>query len=81
MTSNVDIVEREDALLVRIVLGDVRPEDVTIDATDRLLFVHVGTFARSFYLPAEVEGAAAIAIMSEGVLTVRMPRRDAVFAA
>lgn len=81
MTSNVDIVDREDALLVRIALGDVRPEDVTIDATDQLLFVHVGTFARSIYLPAGVEGAAAIAIMSEGVLTVRIPRRDAMFAA
>lgn len=77
----VDILEREDALLVRIALGDVAPEDVTIDATDRLLFVRGGTFSRSFYLPPTVEGAAAIAIMSDGVLTVRIPRRDAMVAA
>jgi HSP20 family molecular chaperone IbpA len=43
--------------------------------------VRGGAFSRSFYLPANVEGAAAIAIMSGGVLTVRIPRRDAMFAA
>jgi HSP20 family molecular chaperone IbpA len=77
----VDIVEGEDALLFRIALGDVCPEDVTIAATDRVLFVRGGDFSRSFYLPGDVEGAAALAIMSDGVLTVRIPRRDAMFAA
>ena len=80
-TSGVDIIEGEDALLVRIALGDVPPEDVTIDATDRLLFVRGGAFSRSFYLPAHVEGSAAIAILSDGILTVRIPRRDEIFAA
>lgn len=82
-TPPVDILEEDDAVLVRMDLAGVRPEDVRIEATARLLVVRgererpYGMFARSFRLPETVEGAAAVAIMNEGVLTVRIPRRSA----
>lgn len=71
----VDVSEDDDALLVRVALGDVRPEDVKIDAKGGLLSIHHGVFSRSFELPDTVDGEGAIAIMSDGVLTVRVPRR------
>ena len=86
-TPVVDICEEDDAVLVRVDLADVRPEDVQIDATDRVLSIRGerrrgrarehGAFARAFQLPPTLDGRAAIAIMSDGVLTVRIPRRRA----
>jgi HSP20 family molecular chaperone IbpA len=73
----VTIVEESDALLVRTHLGDVRPEDVKIVANDRFLTIRGGAVWRSFELPDTVDGAAAIAIMNDGFLTVRIPRRAA----
>jgi HSP20 family protein len=81
------ITEDEGALLVRVDLGDVRPENVKIDAKERLLTIHgerawpYGAFCRSFPLPETVDGAAAVAIMSDGVLTIRIPPRSDTFAA
>lgn len=82
-TPAVDILEQEDAVLVRVDLGGVHPEDVRIEATERLLTIRgerarpYEMFARSFQLPETVEGEAAVAIMSEGILTVRIPKRCA----
>ena len=69
------LVVEEDAILVRAKLGDVRPEEVKIVATERLLTIRGGPVSRSFELPTTVDGTAAVAIMNDGVLTVRIPRR------
>jgi HSP20 family molecular chaperone IbpA len=74
-TPAVDVHEETDALIVRVVLGDVHPENVKIIATDRLLTIRHAVFSRSFELPESIDGSDAIAIMSDGVLTVRVPRR------
>lgn len=80
-TPAVDILEESDAVLVRMELAGVQPEDVRIEATPRLLTIRgererpYEQFSRSFELPETVEGAAAVAIMNEGVLTVRIPKR------
>lgn len=36
-----------------------------------------GVFARKFSVPESVDGAAAAAVMADGVLTVRLPKRAA----
>lgn len=78
-TPVVDIFEEADAVRVRVDLAGVRPEDVQLDATERLLTIRgkrgLERFSRTFQLPASVQGEAAVAIMSEGILTVRIPRR------
>lgn len=94
-TPAVDIFEDEDAVLVRVELPGVRPEDVQIDTSRRMLTVRgerrlenaenpagyhrlersFGTFLRTFQLPDDVDGADAVAVMSDGVLTVRIPKR------
>lgn len=91
----VDIFEDDDAVLVRVELPGVRPEDVQIDATEHMLTVRgerrresaarpggyhrieraFGAFSRSFRLPDDVDGESAAAVMSDGVLTVRIPKR------
>ena len=84
-----EIVEQRDAVIVRLHLAGVRPDDVHIEAQARHLVVGgIGgpevphaSFVRTFPLPDDVEGEGAIAIMSDGVLTVRIPRRRAEFAA
>jgi HSP20 family protein len=35
-----------------------------------------GAFCRAFALPDEVDGSEAIAVMAEGVLTLRVPKRE-----
>ncbi len=91
----VDIFEDDDAVLVRVELPGVRPEDVQIDASEQMLTVRgerrresaakpggyhrveraFGAFSRSFRLPDDVDGASVAAVMSDGVLTVRIPKR------
>lgn len=75
--TSVEIFEGDDAVLVRITLDGVRPEDVVIDADERLLAIHAKSFMNAFQLPVTVDGRGAIAVMSDGVLTVRIPRRGA----
>jgi HSP20 family protein len=82
-TPVVDIFEEDEAVLVRVELPGVRPEDVRIDARARLLTIDgerehpCGSFSRTFQLPDTVDGESAIAIMSDGILSVRIPRRCA----
>jgi HSP20 family protein len=35
-----------------------------------------GVFARTFALPEGVDGGQAVAVMAEGVLTIRIPKRE-----
>lgn len=94
-TPAVDIFEDDDAVLVRVELPGVRPEDVQIDTDAHMLTVRgqrrresaarpggyhrlersFGAFSRTFRLPEDVDGSDAVAVMSDGVLTVRIPRR------
>ncbi len=36
-----------------------------------------GAFCRRFALPDTVDGASAVAVIAEGVLTIRIPKREA----
>lgn len=90
----IDIFEDEAAVLVKVELPGVRPEDVVIDTSGRVLTVRgerrlenaerrkgyhrleraYGAFARSFTLPESVDGPSAVAVMADGVLTIRIPK-------
>jgi HSP20 family protein len=78
-----EVFDEDDAVFVRVDLTGIEPEDVHIDATERLLIVlgsrgtPSGMFTHSFRLPETADGGAAIAIMNEGILTVRIPKRCA----
>jgi HSP20 family protein len=78
-----EVFDADDAVFVRVDLTGIEPEDVHIDATERLLIVlgsrerPCGMFTRSFRLPDTADGQAAVAIMNEGILTVRIPKRCA----
>lgn len=94
-TPAVDIFEDDDAVLVRVELPGVRPEDVQIDTKKHLLTIRgerrlenaerpegyhrlersFGAFSRTFELPDDVDGSDAVAVMSDGVLTVRIAKR------
>lgn len=96
-TPAVDIFEDSAAVLVRVELPGVRPDDITVDADERVLSIRgerrlenadhrsgyhrierpYGVFARTFALPDSVDGRGAVAIMADGVLTVRLPKRAA----
>ncbi len=94
-TPAVDILEDDDAVLVRVELPGVRPEDLHVDTRERMLTVRgerrlehageperyhrrersFGAFSRTFQLPEHVDGDGAVAVIADGVLTVRIPKR------
>ena len=71
----------DQAMLVRIELAGVRPDDIRIEADEGLLVIDGESFCRAMRLPDNVDARAALAILSEGVLTVRIPKRHDTFAA
>lgn len=91
-TPPVDIYEDAEAILVKVELPGVRPEDIVVDAGEHVLVIRgerrpernggvyrieraFGAFARTFMLPGAVDGPAAVAVMADGVLTIRIPKR------
>jgi HSP20 family protein len=91
----VDIFEDDDAVLVKVEVPGVRPEEITIDTHHHVLTIHgerrfenaeradayhriersYGVFSRSFALPESVDAENAVAVMADGVLTIRLPKR------
>jgi len=89
----VDIVEDDEAVLVKVELPGIAPEDVTIDSQARMLTIRGerkpeilravkvhraerarGTFVRSFALPGGLDGSSGVAVMTNGVLTISIPK-------
>jgi HSP20 family protein len=94
-TPAIDIVEDEEAFVLRVELPGMRAEDVTVSFDDHVLTIRgermlenaeggafhrrersYGAFCRAFALPDRVDGSEAIAVMAEGVLTLRVPKRE-----
>jgi HSP20 family protein len=87
-----DVLEDDSALLVEVELPGVKLEDVTVDVENDLLTLSgerklgetgfqrrerwTGRFARSFRLPRTVDVAKIEASLKDGVLTVRLPKRE-----
>jgi len=91
----IDVVEREDSILVLAELPGVAPDDCSVEIeADRLTVSGVrrpagvaqggasyscmererGPFGRSLVLPGPVDAGQADADLTDGVLTVRLPR-------
>ncbi|MBG0776809.1 MAG: Hsp20/alpha crystallin family protein [Desulfovibrionaceae bacterium] len=73
-------VRREDVVLEArgrelALCGVRRAEDDARGGAYRMLERACGPFRRSFLLPPDVDGAAALAVLADGVLTVTLPRR------
>jgi len=93
----VDIVEEDEAFVVRVELPGVRPEDVSVDIDDHVMLIQgerkpdatiprggvrhrierpYGAFSRSFTVPESADGRETVAVMADGVLTLRIPKRE-----
>jgi HSP20 family protein len=94
-TPAIDIVEDEEAFVLKVELPGMRAEDVTVSFDDHVLTIRgerklesaeggafhrrersYGAFCRAFALPELVDGSEAVAVMAEGVLTLRVPKRE-----
>ena len=93
-----DVLEREDAVVVRAPVPGFTPDDIDVNVTADVLTVtghhkeeaskdegsyHVrewrtGSFQRAMRLPSEVDTAKAEAEVRDGVLTLTLPKAEAV---
>lgn len=71
---DVQVDARDRVLTVR---GERRLENESRRAGYHRLERPYGAFARTFQLPPSVDGHSAAAVMADGVLTVRIPKRTA----
>lgn len=68
------VYEDAHAVYVRLEVDARAPEEVRVDARDRLLVVTAARVSRLFTLPRTVAPEDAVAILEGRVLTVRIPR-------
>lgn len=85
---NVDVIDRDDEVVVRAELPGVEKKDLEVSLGDTSLTIKAvssyekeesremahGTFARTIALPCEVDEAGASATFSNGVLELTMPK-------
>lgn len=92
-----DIIENEQAYLIKAELPEVKKEDIRIDLNEGVLSIRgerrleteheddkvhrvesfYGSFSRSFRLPDDVDVEGITAESRDGVLKVRLPKREA----
>jgi HSP20 family protein len=83
-TPKLDVIDRDDALLVRAEVPGVDKSHLAVEASDLAVTirgevrdeVHDGTFERTIRLPSDVDSGKAKATFKDGVLEVMLPKVD-----
>ncbi len=93
---SVDVIDRDDEVLVRAAVPGYRKEDIDISVANSSLTIKgehkteqreergdyfrceisQGSFSRTVALPAEVDDTKAKATMKDGMLELRLPKRE-----